>query len=280
MSILGERLKSLRREPLAHFLVAGLLVFALASWRGTAVDPADRTITIDAPRVELLARQFEQTWQRSPNSAEIDQLIRDYVQEEVYYREALRLGLDQDDPVIRRRLRSKMEFLASSEVENAVPTTADLEGWFATHQARYAEGSRYSFEQVYLGPANADGARNRAARALAQIKAGRDVSAFAMPISLPPKVADGETDRIANDFGTEFAQQLPKLPVGQWTGPIVSGFGVHLVRVTTVSPGRPAKLEEVRQRVENDWREATGEERQARAYQALLDGYRVRISKP
>ncbi len=280
MKIFPERLRPLTREPLVHFLVAGLLVFAVASWRGSAVDPADRTITIDAERVGLLASQFEQTWQRSPNPAEIDQLIRDYVKEEIYYREALRLGLDQDDPVIRRRLRNKMEFLAASEVENAVPSDAELQAWLDEHKARYAEGSRYGFEQVYLGPANEAGARDHAARALAQVRAGASPAKLAMPISLPNAARDAPLEAIANDFGDAFAKALPKLPIGQWSGPVLSGFGVHLVRVTQQVPGRPARLANVRQKVENDWREATLEDRQARAYQALLDGYRLRISKP
>ena len=280
MTYLADRLRPLMREPLIHFLLAGGLVFAVAIWRGVSVDPADRTITIDTERVGLLARQFEQTWQRSPNPAEIDQLIRDYVKEEIYYREALRLGLDQDDPIIRRRLRTKMEFLAASEVENAVATDAELQAWLDTHKARYAEGSRYSFEQIYLGPANASGARDQAARALARVKAGADPSALAVPISLPTAKDAAPLDAIANDFGDDFAKALPKLPVGQWTGPVLSGFGVHLVRVIKDVPGRPVRLADVRQRVENDWRESTLEDRQARAYQALLDGYRVRISKP
>ena len=102
-------MRGLLREPLVHFLAAGLLVFVIASWRGASVDPSDRTITIDEDRVTWLVSQFERTWQRSPSPPEIDQLIRDYVKEEVYYREGLRMGLDQDDPIIRRRLRSKME---------------------------------------------------------------------------------------------------------------------------------------------------------------------------
>ena len=280
MKHLVERLRPLTREPLAHFLVAGLLVFAVAGWRGSAVDPADRTITIDAERVSLLASQFEQTWQRSPNAAEIDQLIRDYVKEEIYYREALRLGLDQDDPVIRRRLRNKMEFLAASEVENAVPSDTELQAWLNAHKARYAEGSRYSFEQVYLGPANETGARGHAARALARLQAGAAPATLAKPISLPNAARDAQLEAIANDFGESFAKALPKLPIGQWSGPVLSGFGVHLVRVTQQVPGRPVRLVDVRQKVENDWREATLEDRQARAYQALLDGYRLRISKP
>lgn len=276
----GLRLKSLAQEPLVHFLLAGLLVFGIASWRGTAVDPADRTIKIDEDRVGLLAQQFEQTWQRSPSGAEVDQLIRDYVREEIYYREALRMGLDQDDPIIRRRLRSKMEFLAASQVESAIPTDAELQAWMARNPGRYAPGSRYSFDQVYIGPANDPDIDQRVETALARLRAGAVPTSVGQPLSVPARLEDKGVDAISNDFGDGFAAALRTLKSGDWSGPIASGFGMHLVRITQITPGTPPQLADVRQRVENDWRAATLEARQAKAYQALLDGYSVQIKKP
>lgn len=277
---IGEQIRGLLREPLVHFLAAGLLVFVIASWRGASVDPSDRTITIDEDRVTWLVGQFEQTWQRSPSPAEIDQLIRDFVKEEVYYREGLRMGLDQEDPIIRRRLRSKMEFLAASQVESAPATDADLQGWLKAHKARYAEGSRYSFDQIYLG--SADDPKNvaRAAEMKRAVGAGKDWRQLGQTISLPDQMTQADATAIANAFGEEFAVALPDLAAGKWQGPVKSGFGAHLVRITKIMPGRVPPLSAVRQRVENDWREATLSDRQDRAYQALLDGYIVRIKKP
>lgn len=277
---IGEQIRGLLREPLVHFLAAGLLVFVIASWRGASVDPSDRTITIDEDRVTWLVGQFERTWQRSPSPAEIDQLIRDYVREEVYYREALRMGLDQDDPIIRRRLRSKMEFLASSQVESAPATEADLQGWLASHQARYAQGTRYSFDQLYLGSADDPAIAAQAPALQRALATGKDWRTLGQAISLPRQMAGADATAIANDFGEEFAAALAGIKPGDWQGPVKSGFGLHLVRITATAPGRVPPLAAVRQRVENDWRDATLSERQDRAYQALLDGYRVRIEKP
>ena len=277
---IGQDFRNLMREPLAHFLVAGMLVFIVASWRGAPVDPAERTITIDEARVNWLASQFTQTWQRSPNPAEIDQLIREYVKEEVYYREALRMGLDQDDPIVRRRMRAKMEFLAASAVESETPDEATLQRWFDQNKKRYTRDALYSFDQIYLGAADDPGARERADALMPRLKAGAAFERIGMPISLPAKLEGADQARIENDFGPDFAAALPAMKSDNWQGPIASGFGLHLVRVRAVAAGRVPPLADIRQQVENDWRTATREAREAAAYQALLDGYRVRIAKP
>ena len=277
---IGEQIRGLLREPLVHFLAAGLLVFVIASWRGASVDPSDRTITIDEDRVTWLVSQFERTWQRSPSPPEIDQLIRDYVKEEVYYREGLRMGLDQDDPIIRRRLRSKMEFLAASQVESAPATEADLQSWLASHKARYAEGTRYSFDQLYLGSADDPEISAQVPAVKRAVAKPKDWRTLGQAISLPSQMAGADATAIGNEFGEGFAAALADVTPGDWQGPVKSSFGLHLVRITNVVPGRVPPLASVRQRVENDWRDATLSERQDRAYQALLDGYQVRIQKP
>lgn len=277
---IGERLKSLRKEPLVHFLVAGLLVFVIAGWRGAAIDPGDRTIVIDEAKVNWLAGQFAQTWQRQPGPAEVDALIRDYIMEEVYNREAMRLGLDQDDPVIRRRLRSKMEFLAASQVESVVPSEAELQAWLDTHAARYAGRAHFSFDQIWLGSAADDEVAASAGPALARLKQGASPNQVGKPISLPPTLYNVDKGDIARQFGDGFAVALAKVKPGTWIGPFLSGYGLHLVRMRAVQVDARPKLADVRQQVENDWRAETLETRQARAYQALLDGYTVRIANP
>ncbi len=274
--MMGERLRRIAREPLAHFLMAGLLVFAFASWRGIAVDPADRTIAIDESRVTWLTRQFEQTWQRAPSPAEIDQLIRDYIKEEIYYREALRMGLDQEDPIIRRRLRSKMEFLAAAEVESAAPSDDELRKWFEQNPSRYATDARVSFEQVFLGNPQ----KGQAAELVDRLNKGASAQGLGQPISLPASLSRTSRADIARMFGDDFADALIAGKAGQWTGPVSSGFGSHAVRISTIEPGQKPSFASVRDRVENDWRAATLSARLDKAYQTLLDAYTVRIEKP
>jgi peptidyl-prolyl cis-trans isomerase C len=267
------------REPLVHFLIGGLAVFGFSIWRGGSIDPESRAITIAAPQVERLVAQWQQTWRRPPTPAELDGLIRDYVKEEVYTREAIRLGLGEDDAVIRRRLRSKMEFLASSEVESATPDGATLQAWLDRNPARYAEGAKVSFDQIYLGESPDSAASVRAA-----LHRGADWTTVGTSIPLSRSFDAQTLSDVERDFGNDFARSVGGLKTterpARWQGPVPSGFGFHLVRVRAVTIGKPAKLSDVRQQVENDWRAATRQEREARAYQALLDGYKIRIEKP
>jgi parvulin-like peptidyl-prolyl isomerase len=260
----------LLREPLVHFLVLGMLVFALF---GNATSADERRIVVDAARVERLAGQFMQSFRRAPSADELDALIRDDVKEEVYYREALRLGLDRDDEVVRRRMRVKMEAFGDTAEEIETPDDATLQRWLDTHQARFAGETSYSFDQRYLG-ADAAGAR----AALARLRAGEDFSGAALP--LPARFEAIGAGEAAGLFGDGFPAALDRLPLGEWSGPVASGLGQHLVRVRQREAAAPPRLARIRQRVENDWRSAMTRARTERAYRALLERYKVVIEKP
>lgn len=272
----GNKFSSWMREPLVHFLLAGVAVFLFSMLRGEDVDASSRTINIDEAQVTRLSEAFAQTWRRPPTPDEIDGIIRDYVKEEVYYREALRLGLDADDTIIRRRLRSKMETLAVSEIESAVPDESTLQAWLDKYPQRYAQSAAVSFDQIYVG-VDASGAD----AILAKVNAGADWRKAGQPITLPASLETADRTAVARDFGTAFADAIFALkPGANWSGPIGSGFGSHLVHVRTIEARGQPQLADVRQQVENDWRAVTSKQREAKAYQALLDGYTIKIEKP
>jgi peptidyl-prolyl cis-trans isomerase C len=241
------------REPLVHFLLAGAALFAFNIWRGEDADPASRTITLDAAQLAALTDNWSRTWQRAPNRAELDGIIREHVREEVYYREALRIGLDRDDAFVRRRMRNKMEALARSAADTAQPGDAELKAFFESDPARYASDPRLSFDQQLTGAA-----------------------ANPLPAHFEAQSAS-EIDAI---FGPGFAAGLAKLPLGQWAGNIPSGLGTHRVRVRDRSAAKMPNLSDVRADVERDWRAETRRARVEAAYQALLDGYTIKIAKP
>jgi hypothetical protein len=260
------------REPLVHFLAAGSVLFVLMSQFGST-DSLDRRITINEEDVARLASQWEQTWQRPPSAQQLDSLIRDYIKEEVYVREAMRLGLDVDDPIIRRRLRAKMEFLATAEIQNMEPTDAELQRYYDTKKSLYAAKPAFSFDQRFLGEDE-----NVAQDSMRMLLQGKTPPSQAL--SVPQSMEDAEWDSVSLQFGDDFADSLRNAPQGKWSGPVRSGFGWHAVRVrNVVAAGTPA-LSVVRQRVSNDWRAETQSKREAAAYQALLDGYDIRIAKP
>lgn len=261
---------ALLREPLFHFLIAGLAIFALF---GSTSSPEERRIVIDAARIQRIAGEFEQSFRRVPAPSELDELIREDVKNEVYYREALRLGLDRDDIVVKRRMRAKMQSFETSADDFAPPDDATLQKWIDAHPDRFAGQARYSFEQRYLG---ADPAA--AAAGLDALRQGR---AFAgTPAPLPQAFVDTDAFEVATQFGDGFPKALDRLALEQWTGPVESGIGHHLVRVTARQAAAPPKLAEIRQRVENDWRSDQARKASAAAYAKLLAGYEVVIEEP
>ena len=260
---------------MVHFLMAGALLFWLLS--GRAPDLGERRIVVDPAIAGALVGRFYDSFHRLPTPDENDGMIRDYVQDQVYYREALRLGLDQGDEVVVRRMRRKMEALAVADAETAEPRDADLQALIDRDPARYSLDPRTAFDQVYLG---ADTLPNRmaAGRLLVQARAGAAVPA--VPSPLPAHVGDASAAQIAAQFGDEFAIALRRLAPGQWQGPVASGLGLHLVRVTARAAPAAPTLSAVRQRVTNDWRAAGTARAQADAYARMLKGYDVQIVLP
>ena len=267
--------RALFKEPLVHFLIAGAAVFWLLS--GRAPDLGERRIVVDKAVVGAMVERFYGSFHRLPSPDETDGMIRDYVADQVYYREALRLGLDQGDEVVVRRMRRKLESLAVADAETAEPSDTQLQALIEKDPARYVDDPRTSFEQVYLG-ADTPESRAFANTQLSDLRGGKSVNG--QPAPLPAKLANAGASDISGLFGDEFTLALRDLPLGQWQGPVASGLGLHLVRVIgRAAPTKPS-LAKVRQRVTNDWRAAAIAKAQAEAYQQMLGGYDVAIELP
>lgn len=262
------------REPLVHFLLAGALIYALFAWRGEEADPASRSITIDRAQQAQLTLVFERTMGRAPTDAELDAQIERFVRDEVLYREALRLGLDQSDAVVRRRMAQKMDMLASARAEAAQPSEAELRGWYRQHGAKFADGARYSFDQLWFDSEQAANA------ARARLSGGAAWQEQGQSISLPASVEAMPRDEVTNRFGIQFAQGLERLEPGErWHGPMPSGLGWHLVRLERHEAGAIPPFKEVRAAVENDWRTATMAARKNAAYRLLRNAYSVKVER-
>ena len=270
-------------EPLTHFLILGAVLFILyANVSNSRVEQVDR-IVVDATQVKVLADQFQRTWMRPPTQQELEGLTEDFIKEEVLYREALALGLDQNDLIIRRRMRQKMEFLNADIVEQQTPQDAVLQAYLDEHAGRYAEPERTSFEQLYFRTDDDRvNAEVRATTVLQQLEQDPDTDTRTLgDTSLLPasqRLASGrDIDRV---FGETFATAVSSAPAGQWSGPYASTYGVHLLRITQRTPARQAALEEVRSEVERDWYTQQRLEANERFYQALRSRYTVDIVWP
>jgi hypothetical protein len=277
MTAWRTRAAALLREPLVHFLVLGALVFVAMS--GRAPDLGERRIIVDEPVVAGLVNHHVRAFRRPPTAEELDGLIRDHVRGEVYYREALRLGLDADDEVVKKRLRNKMLAIAGAEAEAAQASDAELQALLDADPARYAAPPRYRLEQIYLGP-DAPALRAAAAAEIGRIPKGARPGITTQPLPLPARFDDASQTDLAEQLGDDFATALARLPVGTWMGPVVSGFGLHLVRIDQRVQPPPPRLADVRQRLENDWRSDAVRNAQDAHLQQLLDSYAVEIKRP
>ena len=271
-------IRSLLSAPLARFLVLGALIFALYAGLDDAPQVADaEAITLGPDEARRLAAQFAATWRRPPSAAELSALMRDWVEEEAFVREARALGLDRGDAVVRQRLRQKMTFFAESGAAAAPAEEAALRDHLAAHADRFAIPPRIAFAQVYLGQAPTEAEIAAARQALAT---GADPAALGAPTLLPASLQLAPASVVESAFGPGFFNRILALEAGGWEGPVASALGMHLVRVTAQEPARTPPFEAVRDRVEADWRAARAEALRDAFAQALVARYRVELPDP
>ncbi len=271
------------REPLVHFVLIGAGVFALyALVAGDDQDATRGTIVVTEGRVQQLAQVFAKTWQRSPSPEELRGLVDAYIKEEVYYREALKIGLERDDTLIRRRMQQKMEFVTEPADEVLQPDDTTLQAYLDAHKADFRVEPRFAFEQVFLNPDKpGDAAPVRAEETLKVLKAFDGIPPdVGDPTLLPGEMPLSPLGGIARNFGETFATSLTDIPEDEWAGPIKSAYGLHLVRVTKRIDGYDPDLDEVRDAVAQKWRAEKRDEFQAQAYDQLLAKYDVVLPNP
>lgn len=261
------------REPLLHFLLLGAGLFFLFAWTNEDALEAPDTIVIDALRIDTLKAQFERTWQRPPTPGELNGLVNAWIREEVLYREGVALGLDQGDPVMRRRVAQKMEFI-SEELLDADPSEEELEAWFSDNAETYRFEPRLSFRQLYFDPSEYGDSLD-AVIEQARAAAERGETTIGDATLLPGTLADAGLAEIRRTFGQQFADSLMDQPIGEWTGPVPSGYGAHLVLIDARQESRLPSLDEVRAAVERDYRADRTREAKERLYEALLERYTV-----
>ncbi len=270
------------REPLLQFLLAGLLLFVGYAWLNPGTGREAESTRIELTTDDL--RQIQVAWLaqgRAPLSPEqLRHLVEARVREEILYREALALGLDQDDTIVRRRLAQKMEFLFEDVAALREPAPGELSTWFASHAERYTLPARASFRHLYFSPdRRGERAREDATQALAKLArepaAGPTAETLGDPFMFQDYYGDRPFDDIARSFGPGFARALFQLAPGAWAGPLESGYGWHLVWVDGVTPARVPEFEEVASDVQREWLEEQRAGIRERAFEEMRARYEV-----
>jgi hypothetical protein len=245
----------------------------------------DKTIVVSAGEIEWMQTAWQKRWNRPPTATEFDGLIQQYIKETVLYREALTMGLNQHDQVIRRRLAQKLEFLAKDLVALTPPTEEELQSYFDEHQDRYQEPVLYTFTQVFVDPdkrgdTTLDDAEAIKVSLVAQGDAVEDPGALGDDFMLQNYYPEKDVVEIQKLFGSGFTESLVELSPGQWHGPVLSGYGVHLIYISSVSEPPAQELADVRERVVQDWEMERGEELNDKFYASLREQYTVVIEEP
>lgn len=267
------------RDPLVHFLAAGALLFAFFLWRG---DPqAPETIVVTADQIEQVRRSATLLEGREPTQSEVEALVEPVIRDEVYYREALALGLDANDDEVRRRLIEKMRYLTEDIADPEPATEVELREFYDKDPARFLIPERVTFDQVFFSPSQRGEALDAdAAAALERLRAGADPGELGDRTPLEDRLVDADGERVRILFGDDLTAAVFTAEPGDWLGPYRSDFGLHLVRVVERSEARQPAFDEIEDQV----RQVFGEERRQAAneaaYAEMRSHYDVEVEWP
>jgi hypothetical protein len=243
------RIRRLVGEPMLHFLLIGIALFGAYRWVAPS-DSGGRRIVITQGVVDDLVTQHVAARGREPSTTELNHLIESYVRDEILYREGVRLGLERDDIVVKRRVRQKIEMIAEEDAPIGAPADADLSTYLAANQARFVQPAILTFEQTLSGA----------------------------PLTLlPHQMTRTPADLVARDFGASFAAALETVKLGEWVGPIESSFGAHYVRVSDRTPAVTPPLGAVRDHVVREWENERRQRARNDAYARMRGEYQVSI---
>jgi hypothetical protein len=235
-------------------------------------------ITITPARIEQLKAGFTAVWRRQPTAEELEGLIDGDIREEVYYREALTLGMDRDDTVIRRRMRQKMEFLTDTGADLLVPTDDELQEYLDDNERDYRQLPRLAIEQIYLGE-NPEPDSISPLLDILNSDQNIDPSTLGQRTLLPSRLDLSYPNAIDGVFGAGFFDRIAGLPTGEWAGPVGSTYGIHLFIIRDSEPSRMPLLGEVRAAVLRDWKAARSQEMRELYFERLKERYTIEIDR-
>ena len=278
-------MKKWLKEPLVHFCLIGAAIFILFSIVNNDENiVSTNKIVISSADIARLSNNWSRKWNRPPTKAELHGLIQAHIREEVYYREALALGLDQNDTILRRRLMQKMEFLTNDLAELNTPDETKLKKYFIAHQDKYKQPARVSFTHVYFS------VNKRGEKVVDDVKdLLSELRSTSESILRAPERGDsfllgydfsqGTPTEVAHSFGKSFADQLFKSDIKAWQGPIESGYGIHLVRINERIKSRLPEFASVIDKVRVDWTYEQRQKTNKEIYKRLKDRYEIVIEE-
>lgn len=237
-------IKRLLRQPILWFLCIGGFLFAVDGIFSTD----QNEILISSSLNERLATLWKTQTGEIASEQELRSLVKNWIHDEVLYQEALRLGLDQEDSIVRRRLIQKISFIAESEpLEQA--TDSDLRAWYDQHIAEYTLPRRYSFSQLYFSSFDS------ATQAAQRIEQGEDAENQGETSMLNSTYSYRSALDLSSVFGRGFADSLDALEIGGWRGPVKSGYAYHLIKLAAIHPPQATPYDAIQLQVSEDYKQ-------------------------
>jgi len=267
------------REPLLHFLLIGALLFVIYGLQNDGITDQSKRIVFTSADIQRLSQLWEKQRQRPPTRIELKGLIEQQIREQVLYREALAMGLDKNDSIVRRRLAQKVEFISSDLAAMVEPSESDLADYLTNHRKQFEIPSRISFVQLYLSTdKRGAGVEDDANRLLTKLeKAGTDVDITKFGDSFMfGQIHEQATEfDVARLFGKDFASKIFSLPVDRWLGPVRSGYGLHLLHIDNKIAASQPELATVRDKVRNEWMDKQRRKVDKAFYTSLRQRYEI-----
>ena len=209
----------------------------------------DNKITIFESEVNSLINTWVTQVGREPTMSEVDGIIKQLLDEEILYREAIKLGLDKNDIIIKRRLAQKIGFLRQ-EGDTSLPTQNEVTDFYNRNLDKYYVEKRITFSHVYFSSSKTD--EDDSSKALNLIKNGSSEANFGEPFLLGKNFSSKTIREIERSFGKTFSEDIQNLTIKEWSGPLISEYGSHLVFINSIAESFTPNLEEIKNIVIND----------------------------
>ena len=272
------------KEPLFHFLLIGAGIFLVYGLTANVPVDEESRIEVSTVRADRMVTLWEKRWNRLPTKEEFDGLTDQYINEEVLYREALAMGLDSDDPVVRRRMAQKVKFISNDIITIDTPTDAQLQSYLDTHASRYQLPGQITFQHIYFNPAKHDASMEEETKELLtkllEFNIGIDLDSVGDSFLHGTAFSNMKEFEVNRLFGKKFTQALFDQTVMKWAGPMVSSYGLHLIYIKSKSKAQTASLEQARDSVLEDWMSDERKKANESFIASLRKQYDVAISKP
>lgn len=278
----NQRSQRFWREPLIHFFILGLAVFGLHAALDQKSEPTVNDpylVEVSSADIEWMRTIFKKQMGRGPTAQDLKGQVSQLIREQILSREAVAMGIDEGDIVVRRRLAQKMEFLFKDLSAMTEPTEDDLRKYYFENRRKYEASPQVTFTQVYFSVENR-GVKGAKQAAQALIKEDGDpnkVSTLGDASILSPGCRQCGEKEIRNRFGTDFAEAVKNLKPGSWNGPVKSAYGFHAVYIYERQDTKLPKFRDIIGRIKNDWMSAKREEYTRRVYGEIRSRYRVLV---